>query len=366
MKRKQILVLLLAISLVITMVGCSAQGATTSKTDEKISITDSLGRTVEFESAPEKVVAVGVGALRLFTYVGDVEKIVGIEEIDQKSSQGKPYVIANPSFVSLTTIGAGGPNSTPDPEQILKVEPDVIFTTLATDTVAADELQNKTGIPVVALSSGSTGLFDETLYNSLSVIGQVMSNEERSAEVIEFIKGYEADLKKRTEGINDSTKQTSYVGALGSKGAQGIESTRAQYPPFVVVDAINVADQTGKPGSMMIDKEQLLQWNPAKIFIDYDGIEKVKADMTANPEYYTSLDAFKTNQVDMILPYILYGTNIEVAIADAYSIGKVLYPDQFKDVDPGKIMDEVSEELLGTKVYDQMVADYGAFGKFVQ
>jgi hypothetical protein len=58
---------------------------------------------------------------------------------------GKPYVIANPSFTSLTTIGAGGPNSTLDPEQILKVEPDVIFTTLATDTAAADELQDKNG-----------------------------------------------------------------------------------------------------------------------------------------------------------------------------------------------------------------------------
>lgn len=366
MKRKQILVLLLAISLVITMAGCSDQEVTTSKTDEKITVTDTLGRTVELEGTPEKIVAIGVGALRLYTYVGNVDKIAGIEEIDQKSSKGKPYVIVNPGFVSLTTIGAGGPNSTPDPEQILKVGPDVIFTTLATDTAAADELQNKTGIPVVALSSGATGLFDDTLYQSLTIIGEVMGTDEKATGIVEFIKSYEADLKKRTEGIVDSTKPMSYIGALGSKGAQGIESTRTEYPPFIAVDAINVVDQTGKPGSMMIDKEQLLQWNPARIFIDYDGIEKVKADMTANPEYYTSLDAFKTNQVDMILPYILYGTNIEVAIADAYSIGKVLYPDQFKDVEPGKIMDEVSEELLGAKIYDQMVADYGAFGKFAQ
>lgn len=361
MKRKRMLALVLSAVLILMMAGCSTEGGTTA--DEMITVTDTLGRTVELAGPAEKIVATGVGALRLYTYVGDVKKIVGIEEIDQKSSVGKPYVIANPSFTSLTTIGAGGPNSTLDPEQILKVEPDVIFTTLATDTAAADELQNKTGIPVIALSSGSSGLFDDTLYQSLAVIGQVMGTDERATEVVDFVKGYEADLKKRTEGIDDGAKVTSYVGALGSKGAQGIESTRALYPPFVAVGAVNVVDQTGKTGSMMIDKEQLLQWNPNKIFIDFDGIEKVKADMSTNPEYYQSLSAFKNNDVEMILPYILYGTNVEVAIADAYSIGKVLYPDQFKDVEPGDIMDEVSMELLGAKVYDQMVKDYGAYGK---
>ncbi len=367
MKKKRALALVVSIALVLIVVGgCSTQAETGTKTAQQITVTDTLGRTVELTGSAQKIVATGVGALRLYTYVGAVDKIAGIEGIDQKSSIGKPYVIVNPEFANLPTIGAGGPNSSPDPEQILKVEPDVIFTTTATDTATADELQNKTGIPVIALSSGSTGLFDETLYQSLTIIGQVMGTEARATEVVDFIKAYEADLKQRTAGIDEAAKVTSYVGALGSKGAQGIESTRAQYPPFIAVDAQNVVDQTGKSGSMMIDKEQLLQWNPQKIFIDFDGIEKVKADLSANPEYYASLNAFKDNEVYMILPYILYGTNVEVAIADAYSIGKVLYPEQFSDVEPGDIMDEASEELLGAKVYDQMVADYGTFGKFAQ
>lgn len=365
MKRIRLVSIVLVIVMVISMTACSTTASTDNETTgDGITVTDVTGRTVEFENMPEKVVAVGVGALRLFTYVGDVKNLVGIEAIDQESSVGKPYVIANEEvFSQLPVIGEGGPNAAVDPEQILSVEPNVIFMAGATDASIADELQSKTGIPVVALSSGSTGLFDETLYRSLELIGQVTGNSGKSDEVIASIKAYQVDLNQRTEGIEEATKLSSYVGALGSKGPQGIESTRGQYPPFVAVNAVNVVDETGTAGSMMIDKEQLLEWNPDRIFIDYDGIAKVNEDMAANPEYYDALDAFKNGEVYNILPYILYGTNIEVAIADAYYIGKVLYPEQFSDIEPDQIMDEVSEKLLGAAIYEQMTTDYGTFGK---
>lgn len=364
MKRKQILVLVLAISLVITMVGCSAQGATTSKTDEKISITDSLGRTVEFENAPEKAVAIGAGALRLYSYVADTEKLVGVEEIEKTASTGRPYTIANPQFAELPTIGAGGPNNAPDPEQLLKVEPDVIFTTYAGDAAAADELQSKTGIPVVALSYGNEGIFGDTLYSSIGLIGEVMGNTKKSTAVVDYLKACETDLNKRTEGVDAATKLSTYVGGLGSKGAQGIVSTQGNYSLFNAINALNVVDETGKTGGVMIDKEQLIQWNPKVIFLDYSGLTKVKEDMAANPEYYAALEAFKSDQVYMILPYNSYTTNLDTAIADAYYMGTVLYPDKFKDVDPAKKAGEIYETLLGTNVYDQMVKDYGVYGKF--
>ncbi|WKY48161.1 iron ABC transporter substrate-binding protein [Eubacteriaceae bacterium ES3] len=367
MKRIRFISIVLVMVMVFALSGCTTAETTESQTTEGgFAVTDVTGRTVEFGSVPETAVAIGVGALRLYTYVGNVEDLVGIEEIDQKSFVGKPYVIANRElFLELPVIGTGGPNATIDPEQILSVEPDVIFTTLATDASTADELQSKTGIPVVALISGSTCLFDDTLYQSLELIGDVTGNSGKSEEIIASIKDYEKDLNMRTEGIEESTKLTSYVGALGSKGPQGIESTRAEYPPFVAVSAKNVVDETGTSGSLMIDKEQLLEWNPNTIFIDYDGIEKVYENTAANSEYYEALEAFKNGEVYNILPYILYGTNIEVAIADAYYIGKVLYPDKFTDVEPDQIMDEVSENLLGEAVYEQMVADYGTFGKMM-
>ena len=53
-----------------------------------------------------------------------------------------------------------------------------------------------------------------------------------------------------------------YVGGLGSRGAHGIESTRANYALLNVINADNVVDETGESGSVMIDKEKLLEWDP--------------------------------------------------------------------------------------------------------
>jgi iron complex transport system substrate-binding protein len=59
------------------------------------------------------------------------------------------------------------------------------------------------------------------------------------------------------------------------------------------------------------------------------------------------LEAFKEGRVYGTLPYNYYHTNIAVALADAYYIGKVLYPDKFKDVDPEKKADEIFQVFLG-------------------
>ena len=36
-----------------------------------------------------------------------------------------------------------------------------------------------------------------------------------------------------------------------------------------------------------------------------------------------------------------YSTNIDTVIANAYYIGKVLYPDEFRDIDPAEKADEI-------------------------
>ncbi|HOQ14486.1 MAG TPA: iron ABC transporter substrate-binding protein, partial [Bacillota bacterium] len=60
-----------------------------------------------------------------------------------------------------------------------------------------------------------------------------------------------------------------------------------------------------------------------------------------------------------------YATNIDTAIADAYYIGMILYPEQFKDVDPAKKADEIYKLLLGKEIYTQMAKDFGGFKQVV-
>ncbi|WP_294183400.1 iron ABC transporter substrate-binding protein [uncultured Clostridium sp.] len=346
--------------------GCSPKYEKTSNSKSKnIIITDLLERKITLNKRIDKVVAIGPGALRLYCYINGSKKLVGVEQTEKGSTVGKPYMMVNPNIAKLTTIGQGGPNNSPDAEKILSVKPDVIFDTYASDKSSADELQSKTNIPVVVLSYGKQSTFDPDMYTSLKIIGKVTGNESRAQKVIDYMKNCKDDLDKRTKDIPESKKPSIYVGALGMKGTHGIESTQGNYSLLKAVNGKNVVDETGKTGTVMIDKEKLLKWDPDKIFIDEGGFQMTQEDCKKNPDYYNNLSAVKNGEVYSQMPYNFYTTNIETAMADAYYLGKVIYPEKFKDIDPIKKADEIYKFLLGKGVYSQMANNFGGFRKII-
>ncbi len=352
------------LTLIVLLSDCSTGTAQKSSSGSvSATVTDLLGRTVTVPSNVSKVVAIGPGALRLYCYAGTAEKVAGIEQMDAGDATGKPYLFANPDLMKMTVIGQGGPNNAPDPEKILAVKPDVIFSTYASDKATADDLQSKTGIPVVAISYGNTAPFDPAVYTSLQLIGKVTGQEKKAQAAVDYIKQCQKDLEDRTKGISDTNKPKVYVGALSMKGTHGIESTQGKYSLLEALHANNVVDETGKTGSIMIDKEKLIDWNPDIIFIDEGGYAAVKQDYQKNSQFYNTLSAFKDGKVYSQLPYNNYSTNIDTAIADAYYLGKIIDPAQFKDVDPEKKSDEIYQNLLGKPLYSQMKKDFGGFKK---
>jgi iron complex transport system substrate-binding protein len=363
-KRRITLIMALVLCVTFVFCGCSSGEVKEASTDIKeIKLTDTLGRNVTLTKPANRVVAVGPGALRLCCYLGNVDVIVGIEQMDKADSKGKPYLIANPILSNLPAIGAGGPNNAPDPEKIVAVKPEVIFSTYALDKAQADNLQSKTGIPVVALSYGKTAVFDSQSYSSIRLIGKVIGQEQRAESVVGYMEKCKFDLDARTKEIPEDKKPTTYVGGLGMRGTHGIESTQGNYALFNAVHAKNVVDETGKTGSVMIDKEKLIQWNPDKIFLDAGGFELILQDYKKNPTYYNTLSAVKNGELYSQLPYNFYSTNIDTAIADAYYIGKVLYPEKFADIETEKKADEIYKSLLGKEVYYEMAKNHGRFKK---
>ncbi|GMQ60905.1 iron ABC transporter substrate-binding protein [Vallitalea maricola] len=363
-KKNKILIAITFLITTIMFIGCASKTTTDNDSSStKITLTDMLGRTISMDNNANKIVAIGPGALRLYCYIDSTDKIVGIEQIEKDHPTGRPYAIANESLKELEVIGPGGPNNSPDAEKLLSVKPDVIFSMYAYDKASVDELQAKTGIPVVALSYGKVSTFDPAVYESLEIIGKVMGRENRADEVINFMKDCHDDLNERTKDIEESKKSSAYIGALSYKGSHGIESTYGDYSLFEAINAKNVVDEVGKTGSIMIDKEKLIEWNPDKIFIDYGGLNLVKDDYNKNPDFYNTLSAFKDGELYSQLPYNFYHTNIGTAMADAYYLGKVLYPDSFEDIEPEKKADEIYKFLLGKEVYKKMAEDFGEFRK---
>lgn len=336
--------------------------------DSNLMVTDMLGRQVELTSPVERVVAIGPGALRLYCYVNGSEKIVGIEQMELDHPIGRPYIFAFPELTELPIIGPGGPNNPPDAEALLNVLPDVIFTMYITDPAAVDELQNRIGIPVISLSYGQVAAFDPAVYDSMRIIGKVTDSEEAAEEKIAYMEGWREDLNERTADIPDSEKPTVYVGGLGARGTHGIESTQKDYSLFNAVNALNVVDELESEEddsflatSIMVDKEMLIEWDPDIIFLDLAGFAMVQEDYQSNPDFYNALSAVQNNAVYSQLPFNYYYTNLDTAIANAYYIGIVVYPDRFADIEPGIIADEIYESLLGVPLYDRMVDDFGDF-----
>lgn len=71
----------------------------------------------------------------------------------------------------------------------------------------------------------------------------------------------------------------------------------------------------------------------------------------------------KARRVYTLLAFNWYVTNIDTALADAFAIGKRLYPDRFQDIDLKARADAIYTFLVGKPVYQEMTNDYGQIGQ---
>lgn len=332
----------------------------------QISIKDLAGRTVVIPKKIMRVVPLG-GALRFVVYLQALDKVVGVEALEKKRPlpAARPYSLAIEKITSaLPAIGEGGPGKLPDFEKVLSVKPDIILT-MGVDTGQVETIQQKTGIPVVALSYGviGGGLDKESIYGSLRLAGRLLDRKGRSEEVITFFKKCQKDLWTRTSHSGKDSGPRAYVGAISFKGVHGITSTEAFYQPLEWVQARNVANEIGRPGHTFIDPEKLLLWNPEVLFLDSGGLDIVKSDYRRNANFYQRLSAVQKNRVFLTLPYNYYHTNIEIALADAYFMGKMLYPEYFKDIDPVRTADKIFTFFVGRPAYQQIKEELRGFGE---
>ena len=331
---------------------------------EKMKVLDLEKRIVEVPKNPERVVCLGPGALRLICYLDMTKKVVGVERFEKSPPVGRAYLWANPELGKLPVIAPGGPagiNKEPDLESVLKINPRVIFIANM-EPAKAEALQKKLNIPVVILSYGGFATFDDVVFESLRLAGKVLGAEKRAEEVVAYIENARRDLLKRTEPFDEKKKPRVYIGGIGFRGIQGIESTDASYFPLDWVRAKNLAKGIAPRGHLFVEKEKILAWDPDLVFLDGGGLGNIRQDFQKKPEFYRNLKAFRNRKVHLLFPYNWYVTNIDTAIADGYAAGKILYPELFQDIDPPRKADEIYSFLLGKPIYGQLEKEIGKLG----
>lgn len=352
---------ILAACLILVLVGCGGTNNSTNNTSDNTSdpsqveegtrtITDSTGRTVTIPETVESIVCVNVGALRYTCYMQAQDLVVGVEDYEQEPTMSRLYNYVNfEQFSSLPVIGSNGEHY---PEAIISANPDVIIMSAA-ESKDADDLQDKTGIPVVVVPGSDTTL-DDNAYETIRLMGEVYGKEDRAEELTNYLDSVKADLETRTADIPDADKPTVYVGGVSFKGHHGFEGTEANYGPFVLIHANNLADTTGQSGAFDIDTEQVLAWDPDVIFLDFNGMALINEDYAKNPDFYQGLTAVREGRVYSQISFRSSASNLETALADAYYAATILYPEQFADIDPVEKAGEIFTALLGTNPYEDL------------
>jgi len=328
-------------------------------------ITDMAGRKVYVPRKVERIVALH-GSLRYVVYLQAFEKVVGVEEVEKRGSMkggpsvGKAYWnVIKERVRGLPSIGEGGPGKLPDFEKLLEVRPELVITF---ERDLAGLIQEKTGIPVLVLDyAGTRGIEVDRVMEAIGLLGKVLGKEKRASELNAYLKELIKELEQRTQGIGSGPKV--YVGGVSMRGHQNFLSTEADFPPFKWLKAKNVVDETGKKGHLFIDRESLLKWDPDFIFVDVNGLPLVREDYLKNKDFYQHLKAVRNGRVYTIFPINFYRTNLEILFANTFFMGKVIYPERFKELNPEKKAREIFVKFLGKDIFDDLKGAYPGYEK---
>lgn len=345
--KKNIVFFLSAVLCMSLFIGCVTTGKNNGDTRM---VTDGAGRLVEVPEKVESIVCVGVGALRYTCYVGAQDLVVGVEDYETKGGMDRLYNYVNfEKFKDLPIIGTNG---VPYAEEIISVSPQVIVMSKYA-SVEADDLQAKTGTPVVVVPGSDTTL-DDAAYETIRIMGQLYGMEQRAIELTNYLKGIQKDLDDRTKNIPEEEKPSVYVGGVSFKGIHGFEGTESYYGPFELIHAKNLANTTGQTSAFNIDLEQVLSWDPTIIFLDFNGLELILEDYSKNPDFYGALSAVQNGWVYSQISFRSFASNLETALADAYYAGGLIFPQQFQDVDHLTKTNEIFTMLLGSNPYEAL------------
>ena len=340
-------------------------------------ITDLIGRNVEVvPGSYKRVVCIGAGALRMYSYVGDANLLCGVEDIDNTTlssrpkmfdSVARPYVLAyGDVFKTLPSCGVGGPNAqTAEAEKILSCNPDIVISEYE-DVEKENALQEQLGVPVITLRSGSNGVFAVEFENSMKLLGKIFGKEKRAAEIVNYVQAQTKEISKRTSKVKDNAKKSVYICGLGNWGTTNHLFTAQNYICFEIANIKNVVNGLSKNGIQAIEKEKFVALGSDMdiIIMDAAAVKNIKPLYKEDKTLFDSCKAWNDGEVYLEMAYNAYYTNYEIALINTWFIAKTVYPDLFKDVDINAKMNEVTKVFLGKELAEEINKCPSSFGGY--
>lgn len=268
---------------VLTMVPTAAptEIPTAVPTPTNFSITDALGRVVEFDKLPERVVIAGKATSLLidtsYLFPRASQVIVAVEERLQNAQNFMPLLDAQWSTKAVLETDASA-------EQIAPYKPDLV--------ILKTYMQEKLGAPLEQLGIRVVYIDMETpdaFYRDIANLGLVFGDQARAEEVVEFYRAAVDYTAAGTASLSDGERPTVLLVQYSDKGG----AVSFNVPPVAWLQTWMVETAGGKPvwtadatgsGWITVTFEQIAAWNPDYIFlVDYKLrgpalVEQLKTD----------------------------------------------------------------------------------------
>ena len=312
--------------------------------EDRLVILDMANRTVTVPMPVERIVlAGGVDSIRTLVLLGAEDKIVGCGY----PSRWDPIWYAAPELEDLPDTSSGEGNSF-NVELAVSLEPDVIFVWTWDNKYNADEIQEKSQVPTIAVCGYQDGLW---VADMIRIIGAVTGNDEKARDLIAYTKEKVNEITDITSEIPDEDKPVVYCTA----GSGKITSCCGALSCIEFAGGLNAAEFTGS--SFQISKEQVIKWNPDVILIFFGSHEMI-SEVLSDPVLQT-VNAVKNGRVYSIRIGLNGWGALGAQLSSLNYLAKLFHPDKFEDLDVEEEGNEIMEYLYGVDgLYTDMADEY--------
>jgi iron complex transport system substrate-binding protein len=329
--------MLLVLCLLISLVSA---GAAVASSQERVTIIDYTGKSMEVPSPVETVISLSSHASEILCALEGGDKIIG----RGASSTFPPY---------LEDVPVVGESSyTPNIELILELDPDVVIA----DTMLSDDGREKiesAGIPVIVDRFSDP---DRTIAN-IRNLGLILGKEERGEELADFIENYHSIIEERILDLEEKDKPV-VLCEWGSPWKVATPGTSYGNKIMAAGGTSIAADET--PGKyVVVSSEWVAERNPDIIVFQVFGkvpptaeeLEETRNEILSRPGL-SEVKAVKDERVYIITSGIVGGA--PSVIGDLY-LAKWFHPDLFEDIDPEAVHGELLQKFLGLELEDVYV-----------
>ena len=359
MRRYGPMLLVPGLILLSLVIGCTRAAPGGEPVDEvpvssTVTIVDALGRSVSWDSPPQRIVIAGKSNFFLndavYVFPSAPERVVALTKARQTTA---PFLaLLDPDYAGKLILS---PESTA--EEIATTQPDVVLLKRFMRESVGEALETL-GIPVVYLDLETPGQYKR----DLAVLGQIFDDPDRAQAVWEF---YESRMSRIQETLADlaaSENPTVLVVQFNAKGGE----VAFEVPPESWIQTQMLTLAGGRPvwtegdqgGWTVVNLEQIAAWNPDVILVIsyFEPVDTVVSTLKSDATWQGLTAVAEGRIFGFPGDYYSWDQPDTRWILGLIWMARTLHPDRFADLDVGDEINDFYARLYGL---DAQTIDHG-------